>query len=80
MTEQTKKLLLQTLPYGIIGIVVGFSLADAEWLPWHPALVGLSAAVLLRGLVYLRGRNAKKYRKDREYGSARWGTLKDIKP
>ena len=74
------KLLRHTLPYGIIGVLVGYLSTEIAFVPWHPALVGLAAAVVLRGLVYLRGRNAKKYRKDREYGSARWGTAKDIKP
>ena len=40
----------------------------------------LAAAVLIRIVVYFRSKNAKKYRKDIEYGSARWGTEKDIKP
>ena len=43
-------------------------------------LVGLIGAVALRLVVYNKVRNAKKFRKDVEYGSARWGTAKDIAP
>ena len=43
-------------------------------------LVGLVGAVAFRLLIYFRSKNAKKYRRDEEYGSARWGTEKDIKP
>ena len=48
----------------------------------HPLdlLVGLCCGAGLRLAVYLRGKNAKKYRHDMEYGSARWGTAKDIEP
>lgn len=43
-------------------------------------LVGIAGAVLIRLLVYMKGKNAKKYRKGMEYGSARWGGAQDIKP
>ena len=43
-------------------------------------LVGLVGAVAFRLLIYLKSKNAKKFRRDEEYGSARWGTEKDIKP
>ena len=48
----------------------------------HPAdlCVGLVCGAVLRTAVYLRGKNAKKYRHNVEYGSARWGTAKDIEP
>ena len=58
-------------------------LAFANPLPsLHPLdlLVGLCCAAGLRLAVYLRGKNAKKYRHGMEYGSARWGTAKDIEP
>ena len=58
-------------------------LAFANPLPsLHPLdlLVGLCCGAGLRLAVYLRGRNAKKYRHGMEYGSARWGTAKDIEP
>ena len=43
-------------------------------------LVGLAGAVIIRLVVWCKIKNAKKFRKDVEYGSARWGTAKDIKP
>lgn len=48
----------------------------------HPRdlLVGLAGAAGIRLAVYMKSKNAKKYRKDVEYGSARWGTPEDIKP
>ena len=58
-------------------------LAFANPLPClHPLdiLVGLCCGAGLRLAVYLRGKNAKKYRHGMEYGSARWGTPKDIEP
>ena len=58
-------------------------LAFSDPLPsLHPLdlLVGLCCGAGLRLAVYLRGKNAKKYRHGMEYGSARWGTPKDIEP
>ena len=43
-------------------------------------LVGIAGAAAIRLFVYVKAKNAKKYRRDEEYGSARWGTEKDIKP
>ena len=50
------------------------SLAPLDW------LVGIVGAVGFRLLIYFKSKNAKKFRRDAEYGSARWGTEKDIKP
>ena len=64
-------------------ILEGFSLAFRSILPsFHPIdlCVGIVLALILRLAVYLKGKNAKKYRKNMEYGSARWGTPQDIKP
>ena len=49
---------------------------------FHPIdlCVGIAVAALLRLAVYVKGKNAKKFRKNLEYGSARWGTPEDIKP
>ncbi len=49
---------------------------------FHPLdlLVGILMALIFRGVVYYRSKNAKKYRQGVEYGSARWGTAADIKP
>ena len=48
----------------------------------HPMdlLIGILCGAALRLAVYLKGKNAKKYRHNTEYGSARWGTHKDIEP
>ncbi|AIW24934.1 TPA: type IV secretory system conjugative DNA transfer family protein [Streptococcus pyogenes] len=48
----------------------------------HPIdiLMGVGVAVLIKFIVYTKGKNAKKFRQGKEYGSARWGTRKDIEP
>lgn len=48
----------------------------------HPTdiLMGVVVAVLIKFIVYTKGKNAKKFRQGKEYGSARWGTKKDIEP
>lgn len=48
----------------------------------HPTdiLMGVGVAVLIKFIVYTKGKNAKKFRQGKEYGSARWGTTKDIQP
>ena len=64
-------------------ILDGFRLVFESLLPsFHPAdlLVGLLIAAALRLAVYVKGKNAKKFRKNMEYGSARWGTHEDIAP
>ena len=64
-------------------ILDGFRLAFKSLLPsFRPAdlLVGLLIAAALRLAVYVKGKNAKKFRKNMEYGSARWGTHEDIAP
>lgn len=67
----------------ILGLGNGFSQAFAVPLPsFYPTdlLIGLAIGGLLRLVIYLRSKNAKKYRKGVEYGSARWGNAKDIEP
>ena len=67
----------------LLHIVDGLALAFANPLPsFHLADICIGAAVggFLRLAVYLKGKNAKKYRKNMEYGSARWGTAADIQP
>ena len=61
----------------------GFTAAFSSIAPsFHPAdlLVGIAGAVIVRLIIYTKGKNAKKYRRGTEYGSARWGTADDIKP
>ena len=64
-------------------IMDGLTLAFESPLPsFHPVdlLVGIAGAVIIRLIVYFKGKNAKKFRKNLEYGSARWGTREDIAP
>ena len=66
----------------LLGLSEGFTLAfQSMWpgaaLDW---LVGLCGAVIVRLAVYFKGKDAKKYRKNVEYGSARWGSKTDIAP
>lgn len=66
----------------LIGMMKTIGPAFETIAPGHgfDLLVGLIGAVVLRLVVYNKVRNAKKFRKDVEYGSARWGTAKDIAP
>ena len=61
----------------------GFSLAFQSALPsFHPfdLMIGAATGCIFKAIIYFKGKNAKKFRKDIEYGSARWGTAKDIAP
>ena len=67
----------------LLHIGQGFQTAFASSAPSFHALdicVGILGAILVRLAVYVKGKNAKKYRKGIEYGSARWGTAADIAP
>ena len=67
----------------VLHLMDGFAAAFQSAAPsFHPSdlLVGLCCGAALRLAVYLKGKNAKKYRHGTEYGSARWGTAKDIQP
>ena len=64
-------------------LMEGFATAFSSLVPsFHPIdlCVGVAAALLIRLAVYVKGKNAKKYRKNVEYGSARWGKPEDIAP
>ena len=66
-----------------LNIMEGFSAAFQSTLPSiHPVdlLVGICIAAAMRLAVYVKSKNAKKFRKNMEYGTARWGTQEDIKP
>ena len=67
----------------LLHLTSGISAAFANPLPslhLFDLCVGVAGAVAVRLIVYSKGKNAKKYRKGEEYGSARWGTAKDIAP
>lgn len=67
----------------ILNLMDGFSAAFKNPLPsLYPQdlLIGILIAVIIRLVVYIKGKNAKKYRKGVEYGSARWGNTVDIRP
>lgn len=67
----------------LISVVKGVSeLTKAPLLSFHftDISVGIVGALAVKGILYLRSKNAKKFRKGIEYGSARWGTPEDIKP
>ena len=64
-------------------IMDGLMMAFENIMPsFHPIdlLVGIAAAAIIRLAVYVKGKNAKKFKKNLEYGSARWGTREDIAP
>ena len=64
-------------------LMEGFATAFSSLVPsFHPIdlCVGVAAALLIRLIVYVKGKNAKKFRKNLEYGSARWGRPEDIAP
>lgn len=66
----------------MLGLSQGFSAAFEHFLfsAWIDLLIGIIGAVVIRLIVYVKSKNAKKYRKNVEYGSARWGNKKDIAP
>ena len=67
----------------LVNTFINFKLAFQNPLPsFHPTdiLIGIAGALIMKAVVYYRGKNAKKFRQGVEYGSARWGTPADIKP
>lgn len=67
-----------------IGVMLmNLSVAFQSWIPsFHirDLTAGLIGALIIRAVVYVKGKNAKKFRQGEEYGSARWGNEKDIEP
>lgn len=64
-------------------MLMNLPVAFRSWIPsFHirDLLAGIIGALLLRCVVYMKGKNAKKFRQGEEYGSARWGNEKDIEP
>ncbi len=67
----------------LLNIQEGFRLAFSNILPSvnpRDIAIGIVAALVIRLAVYVKGKNAKKFRKNMEYGSARWGKSEDIAP
>lgn len=67
----------------VLNLGNGFTAAfESFGLSLHPLdlIIGVAGAVIIRLVVYFKGKNAKKYRQGMEYGSARWGNAEDIKP
>lgn len=67
----------------IIGMIMGIAeVMKPPLFSFHIAdiAIGILGALAVKGIIYLKGKNAKKYRKRIEYGSARWGMAEDIKP
>ena len=85
-SAKVKKVLLLNMPYVIIFIIALTVIPKLPLdalpfeIPVPDAVLALVAAVIIRLVVYFKGKNAKKFRKNIEYGSARWGTEKDIQP
>ncbi|MEG0756499.1 MAG: type IV secretory system conjugative DNA transfer family protein, partial [Oscillospiraceae bacterium] len=93
-TDKIRKYVVLNIPYlfilwaclklgTLMGLMQSIGPAFGDFAPglngfdW---LIGIAGAVGFRLLIYVRAKNAKKYRRDVEYGSARWGTENDIKP
>jgi type IV secretion system protein VirD4 len=75
-----RKLILPNIPYMVFFIVAWQLGGHFPFIPLPDLVFGLVVGVGLKLIVYVKGRNAKKFRKDIEYGSARWGNEKDIEP
>jgi Type IV secretory pathway, VirD4 components len=67
----------------LLHLMDGLALAFESTIPsFNPfdLIIGLMVAATIRLIIYMKGKNAKKYRKNTEYGSARWGNAEDIQP
>ncbi len=80
ITPDVKKHLIKNLPYMVIFFAAWKISSQLEWIPYPAPLVALTVTATLRLMAYSKSKNAKKYRRNEEYGSARWGTSKDIRP
>ena len=74
------RLIFHVLPSFIFGLIAWFIAGTTGIFPFPNWVVGISAGVLLKIMVLAKSGGAKKWRKDEEHGSARWGTPEDIKP
>jgi len=81
--SQSFRIINGDMSFKILHIGKGLEYAFSHPLPSFHLIdiaIGIAGAVIIRLLVYFKGKNAKKYRQGKEYGSARWGTKEDIKP
>ena len=80
-SDKIKKLILSNMPYIIFLVIALSAIPRIPFdLPVPDIVAAFVIALAIRIVVYFKGKNAKKYRKNAEYGSARWGTSKDVKP
>ena len=75
-----RQILLKNMAFVIMGIIMFYIAPRITFIPFPSWVSALIAAAGLKLMVYIRSKNTKKWRKDIEYGSACWGTGKDIKP
>jgi len=75
-----RKILLKNMAFVIMGIIMFYVAPRITFIPFPSWITALVAAAGLKLMVYIRGKNAKKWRKNMEYGSACWGRAADIKP
>ena len=75
-----RQLLIKNIPFIITGIIMWQIAPRIPFIPFQSWIVGIIGGVGMKLMVYVKGKNAKKWRKDIEYGSARWGRPADIKP
>jgi len=80
ISPKMKKILLLNLPYVIIFFAFWKIYSLYPFLPYNSMGVAFVGTVIIRLVVYMNSKDAKKYRKNVEYGSARWGTTQDIQP
>ncbi len=80
ITSDIKKHFIKNLPYAVIFFAALKISSQLVWIPYPAPLVALTVTAALRLMAYSKSKNAKKYRRNEEYGSARWGTAKDIRP
>ena len=74
------RLIKMNIPFVIMGVVGWIVAGNFDFIPLPDFLVGIAAGIGMKVMVYVKGKNAKKYRHNVEYGSARFGTKKDIEP
>ena len=81
--SQSFRIINGDMSFKVLHIVAGLKNTFSHPLPSFHLIdiaIGIAGAVIVRLLVYFKGKNAKKYRQGKEYGSARWGTKADIEP